>query len=323
MNAVPKAAPASGAQTMTMVRTFYAPRALVWQAWTDPKHLKEWWGPHYFTNGAVDIDLKVGGIQRIEMIGPGGTSYPMESEYREIAPPDRLVLLNRILKDESGEAQLEILTTVTFAEENGRTTLTVFEEVLKATAAAAGPLSGLEEGMNQTLDRLGHHVGSLVLAVPEDEPILWMTRIFDAPRALVWKALTEPEHLRQWWGQKNATNIVCEMDTRPGGKWRIHQRYDGPESAGGAPAGTVFKFRGEVLEVVPPEKIVQTFGMEGMFEDKIIVETLTLTEINGRTIYKVVSKFQSFEDRAGMIATGMSYGAQETMDRLGEHLRTM
>ncbi|MCW5713364.1 MAG: SRPBCC domain-containing protein [Bauldia sp.] len=302
-------------ETMTMTRTFHAPRAAVWAAWTEAEQLKAWWGPHHFSNAEVSVDLRVGGIQRIDMRGPDGASYPLASTYREIRAPERLVLLNRVMEDVTGNALFEVLTTVTFAEDRGRTTLTVVEEVMSAHEGAARHLAGMEAGMDQSLERLGAHLGSLVLAVPDDEPILWMARIFDAPRDLVWQALTDPKHAVHWWGQRAAKNVVFEMDSRPGGKWRVHQQY---------PDGQVFKFKGEVREVEAPHRIVQTFGMEDMFEDKVIVETVTLTDIgNGRTLYKVVSRFENFDDRAGMIMSGMSYGAQEMLNRLDEYVRTL
>jgi len=303
------------ARTMTMVRTFHAPRAAVRAAWTEAQQLRAWWGPHHFTNAEVNVDLRVGGSQWIDMRGPDGTSYPLASTYREIEPQERLVLLNRVMEDDAGVALFEVQTTVTFAEERGRTSVSVFEEVLNARSGAEQHLAGMEAGMDQSLERLAAHLGSIVLAVPDDEPILWMSRIFDAPRALVWQALTDPKHAVHWWGQAAAKNVVFEMDSRVGGKWRVHQQY---------PDGQVFRFRGEVREFEPPCRIVQTFGMEGMFEDKIIVETATLTDIgNGRTLYKVVSRFESFEDRAGMIMSGMSYGAQEMLGRLAEYLDTL
>jgi len=312
--AVPGILPTAG-RTSTIVRTFHAPRAAVWAAWTEAQQLKAWWGPHHFTNASVSVDLRVGGTQRIDMHGPDGASYPMASTYREISPPDRLVLHSRVMADDAGNALFEVLTTVSFAEERGRTTVTVVDEVVGASDGAAMHLAGMESGLDQSLERLGAHLGSLVLAVPDDEPILWMSRIFDAPRDLVWQALTDPRHAVHWWGQRAAKNVVFEMDSRPGGKWRVHQQY---------PDGQVFKFKGEVREVEAPHRIVQTFGMEEMFEDKIIVETVTLTDIgNGRTLYKVVSRFESFEDRAGMIMSGMSYGAQEMLNRLDEYIRTI
>jgi uncharacterized protein YndB with AHSA1/START domain len=305
-----------------LTRIYHAPKNIVWKAWTDPVALREWYGPHFFTNASASVDLKVGGRLRILMQGPDGARYPMTSTFREITPEDRLVMLNRVFEDENGAAQLEVLSTVTFTEDRGKTTVRVQEEVLKATTPAArGAAGGMEEGMVQSLERLGGHLGSLVLDLPQREPVIWISRIFNAPRELVWKALTDANHLKHWWGPRDMNTLLCEMDARPGGSWRIHQVVAAEHSIGGTPAGTVIKFKGKVLEVVPPEKLVQTFGMEDMYEGNEIVETVTLTDIgNGRTLYKSFSDAVTFEARDGVVASGMSYGANEMFERLDEYL---
>jgi len=315
---------------VVVTRIYHAPRALVWRAWTEPEHLKQWWGPHFFDVGAVDVDLRKDGKLRIEMIGPDASAPVMEAVFREITPPERLSFLASILPDERGVPQLEVLTTTTFAEENGKTIVTVRNQILRLVGEAVAAVAGMDEGWSQSLERLGGHLGSLALGVPESEPITIITRIFDAPRELMWRAMTDAEHLKHWWGPRGMTNILCEIDARPGGKWRIHQRVDAEQSPGGSPKGSVFKFLGEIREVVPPEKIVQTFGMEGMFEDQTIVETMTLTDLgNGKTLLKVVSFFEGMDDaaafasRKGMVDSGMSYGANETYQRLEEYLAKM
>jgi uncharacterized protein YndB with AHSA1/START domain len=92
----------------------------------------------------------------------------------------------------------------------------------------------------------------LQLTLPSDTEIV-MTRVFDAPRRLVFEAHSKPEHLRHWWGPREFTMALCEMDFRPGGKWRYVLR-----SARGD-----FAFRGEFREIVAPERIVWTFEFEG------------------------------------------------------------
>jgi len=96
---------------------------------------------------------------------------------------------------------------------------------------------------------------------PAGEPVVVMRRTFDAPRALVWKACTEPEQVARWWGPRRYENTVLEMDVRPGGRWRIEQR---------GPDGRVHRFKGVYHEVVMPERLVNTFIYEddaGTFED--------------------------------------------------------
>ncbi len=153
---------------------------------------------------------------------------------------------------------------------------------------------------------------TLTLTLPSDREIA-MTRVFDAPRELVFEAHTSCEHTRRWWGQRNSTMSVCEMDFRPGGSWRFVLRdTDGNE----------FGFRGEFREIVPPERIVWTFEFEGM-PGHIAVETLSLSERDGKTTLTSTSVFDSVEDRDGMLKSGMEEGARETWERLAEHLVTL
>lgn len=149
---------------------------------------------------------------------------------------------------------------------------------------------------------------------PANEPIIIMTRTFNAPRALVWEAWTNPKHVEKWWGWRDSNVVVKTMDFKPGGKWRIE---------GQGKDGTVYAFVGTYKEIVKPEKIVNTFGVEGMFDGGELVETHTFEEAGGKTLYKSVSKFDSIADRDGMLATGMETGARESMDQLDELLKTL
>ena len=109
---------------ITITRVFDAPRALVFKAWTDAAQLAQWWGPKGFTNPVCEVDLRIGGAIRIDMRSPDGHVYPMRGEFREIVPPERLVFTN-IAVDGSDKPIIEGLTTVTFAERGGKTTLTL------------------------------------------------------------------------------------------------------------------------------------------------------------------------------------------------------
>jgi uncharacterized protein YndB with AHSA1/START domain len=154
-------------------------------------------------------------------------------------------------------------------------------------------------------------INPLKVETPADEPIIIMTRTLNAPRALVWKAWTEPQHIARWWGPRSYNTKVVKQDVRVGGEWRYEQQ---------TPEGDAYVFIGRFLEVVEPEKLVNTFGVEGMFEDKTLVETHTFEERDGRTFYKSVSRFDTIEDRDGMVASGMEEGARDSMDKLEELL---
>ncbi|HYZ10426.1 MAG TPA: SRPBCC family protein [Actinomycetota bacterium] len=140
-----------------------------------------------------------------------------------------------------------------------------------------------------------------------------MTRVFDAPRELVFEAHTSGEHLRNWWGPRKYETVSAVFEFRVGGKWRIVHR--GPE-------GEEHAFRGEFREIVPPERIVWTFEYEGA-PGQVAVETLTFEEHDGKTTLTAVSDWGSEEARDAMHESGMLEGAEETWDRLEEYLQTL
>ncbi|MCX4582420.1 SRPBCC family protein [Streptomyces sp. NBC_01481] len=150
------------------------------------------------------------------------------------------------------------------------------------------------------------------LTTPSDRELV-ITRVFDAPRSLVFEAWTKPEHVRQWYGLRSLTTSVCEIDFRPGGAWRWGQT--------GADGNAVV-FSGEYKEIVPPERIVYTEIFEQM-PGPAVLTTLTFEEKDGRTTLTSTSVWPSAEVLAGAIAMGMEAGVVETYERLDEHLRTM
>ncbi len=133
-------------------------------------------------------------------------------------------------------------------------------------------------------------------------------RTFDAPRDRVWRAFTDPEQVERWWGQKNSTTKVTEMDVRPGGKWRY---------VSSAPHREDVAFYGEYLEIRPPEFIKWTFmfDVDGLGPQGG-PETHTFTDVDGKTKVTSVGHFGSVEELEGALGTGMAEGAIETWDRL-------
>ncbi|MDQ3660412.1 MAG: SRPBCC family protein [Actinomycetota bacterium] len=152
----------------------------------------------------------------------------------------------------------------------------------------------------------------LTITTPSDREIV-MTREFHAPRDLVFEAHTSCEHMSRWWGPRKYEVVSCEIDFRPGGKWRIVHR---------GPDGEDYAFHGEYREIVPPERIVWTFEFEG-FPGSVSVETMTLEEHDGRTTFTATSVYSTVEERDGMLQSGMEAGAKETMERLDEYLEIL
>ena len=136
-----------------------------------------------------------------------------------------------------------------------------------------------------------------------------MTRLFDAPRHLVWEAMSKPEHIKRWWGclGQGYSVPVCEVDLRPGGKWRFVNRHPKGEA----------EFYGEYREIVPPERVVFT-EIFAPFPDAGSLVTAVLTEENDKTRLTVTAHYPSLEVRDMVIGTGMAKGAAASYDRLEE-----
>ena len=147
--------------------------------------------------------------------------------------------------------------------------------------------------------------GTAVVTLPTDEQIL-ITREFDAPRHLVWEAWTNPELVRRWWHANRGEVTLIEIDLRVGGAWRYVMV---------TPDGMEVGFHGEYREVVPDERLVSTEVYEG-FPDGEALNTLTLTELDGRTTLEVLVRHQSKEHRDGHVNSGMEAGMQDAMDLL-------
>ena len=144
-----------------------------------------------------------------------------------------------------------------------------------------------------------------------------MTRVFDAPRELVFDAHSSCEHMSNWWGPRKYEVVSCEIDFRPGGTWRIVHRA--PEGGGEYDTPAFF---GEYREVVRPERFVWTFGFEGM-QGEPGPETYEFEEHDGKTTLTSTAEFDTIEQRDALLETGMEEGAAETWDRLDEYLREL
>jgi uncharacterized protein YndB with AHSA1/START domain len=150
---------------------------------------------------------------------------------------------------------------------------------------------------------------SNLVAEPGKQEII-ITSIIDAPRDLVFKAYTDPNAIPQWWGPRDLTTVVDQMEVRPGGVWRFVHRDAG---------GNEYGFHGVYHDVVSPERIISTFEFEGM-PGHVLLSTMIFEEQDGKTKLTDASVFQSVEDRDGMLQSGMEGGASESMDRLEELL---
>jgi uncharacterized protein YndB with AHSA1/START domain len=141
---------------MVITRLIDAPRELVFEAWTNPEHVKHWWGPNGFTNTIHEMNVKPGGVWRFMMHGPDGTDFPNKIVFNEVVRPERLTYTHSS-EDENDPNVFE--TTVTFEEQNGKTNLTM--RALFATKEERDSVTkefGALEGGKQTLNRLEEYL---------------------------------------------------------------------------------------------------------------------------------------------------------------------
>lgn len=149
------------------------------------------------------------------------------------------------------------------------------------------------------------------MSMPSDTEIVF-DRVFQAPKKLVFEVLTRPEHLKHWWGPRDQTLPVCEMDVRPGGSYRFVARKEGRPD---------IPFIGTFKEVSPYDRLVftQKVDIPGINHGEIVV-TIVLTETAGKTRMHETLTFSSRGDRDGMVNNGMERGAMDSLERLDELL---
>jgi uncharacterized protein YndB with AHSA1/START domain len=199
-----------------------------------------WWGPRGFTNTAIEMSVKPGGLWRFVMHGPDGVDYPNRVRFIEVVPNERLVYDH----GDDSDAPAMFQVTVTFERVGtGQTKLTMRSLFPTAEAVEAVKKFGAVEGGKQTLERLAEYLPHAA------GKAFTLTRTFDAPLDLVWKAHTEVEHLRHWWGPKGLAFETAKLDLRPGGTFHYSMK---------APDGSVMWGRFLYREIAPQKRLVWT-----------------------------------------------------------------
>jgi uncharacterized protein YndB with AHSA1/START domain len=152
------------------------------------------------------------------------------------------------------------------------------------------------------------NTGTLQVTTPTDREIV-LTRVFDAPRRLVFDAFSKPELLKRWFGPRGWSLTVCEVDLRVGGSWRFVLR---------GPDGKEMGMRGVYREVVPPERSVHTESFDDYPGESVV--TAVFTEQAGKTLLTATVLYSSKEIRDAVVQSGMEHGAAESYDKLAELL---
>jgi len=196
---------------ITVSRLIDAPPDLVFDAFSSPSHLANWWGPMGFTLTTHEMTFAPEGVWRFIMHGPDGRDYNNKIIFREIVRPERISYVH---PGDEGAEPVRMEVTVSFVEEEGKTRLTMrmrFQTMAERDHIVSE--YGAVEGGRETLARLGAFV------VETNETAFVISRSFDASRTLLWKALTEPERMAKWWGPKGFPVAAAKMDFRPGGRY--------------------------------------------------------------------------------------------------------
>ncbi len=303
---------------LVMTRVFDAPRERVFEVLTKPEHLAKWWGPKGVSHPIVEIDARVGGAVFLGQRGGDGAMHYEVGVVREITPPSRVVLAFHFADENRRRIPLswagvpsdwegEIVHEATLVAEGSRTRVTI--RVTGFPSEKWGEMA--KYGLAESFDRLGYAVADDMTITPTGDREILITRTFNAPRELVYEALTKVDHVKNWWGPRQYGPVSATADFRAGGHYRFAQ---------GSPEGEV-AFSGEVRES-SPERTVYVEEFEAM-PGHAAVTTVTLDERAGKTFMTVRSVYQSREDRDGMIISGMEWGARLSYLQLDEVLEGM
>lgn len=302
-------------------RTFDAPRELVWKMWTDPEHMVKWWGPNGFSVTTKKADVRPGGEWVFTMHGPDGTDYFNHIIFRELVKPDRIAYshVSGPLFD----------STVTFSEHGDQTTVDVrmvFEsaELRDRVAKEFGAI----EGLHQHLGRLGEKLTEELKKMNRADEFV-ISRVFNAPRNIVYHAWSDPNELQKWFGPKDASTFYSKGDVKPGGTYHYGMRVPALGEVWGR-----WVFR----EIVPPERLVWV----NSFSDKDggvtrhpmaptwpaeLLTTVTFEDEGGKTRVTVswIPIDASEEERNTFVAAkaSMQGGWTGTFDRCDEYLSSL
>jgi uncharacterized protein YndB with AHSA1/START domain len=312
-----KTQPAKGTadREIKITRILNAPRELVWEVWTDPKHTDKWWGPVGFTTETHEMKVQPGSKWLCTMHGPNGMDFPNEMTYTKVIKPECIVYTHTTPTFEC---------TVTFEKFSCKTKLTmsmVFasQEEYNFVVKEHGAI----EGQQQTFSRMEEY-----LAKMQEGKEFAISREFDAPRELVYKVFSEAAHLAKWWGPPGASINVKSFNFSPGGMFLYSMQ---------SPMGEMWgKF--VYCEMVTPERVVfiNSFSDKdggvtpNPFMPNWPLETLnilTLTEHNGKTtlamrggpINATEEQLQVFNSMSG----SMQQGFNGTFNQLDEYLKTV
>jgi len=284
-------------------RVFDAPRTLVFQAFTQAEHLVHWWGPKGWTLPICKLDFREGGTWHYCMKGPAGEESWGKAIYHEIHAPEYFTYEDYFSDADANVAEgmpgmnirMEFI-----AQPDGKTKIVSIAQFKSVEDIEQVLAMGMVEGLTQTWDRLEEFLTSAT----SKRPTITITRLLDAPRALVWKAHNDPKHIVHWCNAGDGwTTPFAEVDLRPGGVFRI---------GFGSPDGkNDFVYEGVYGEVVEPERVVQLLG-----EDRKVITTFV--EVDGKTQVSIELTLESVNG-----AEQQRHGWSVILENFANHVGTL
>lgn len=319
---------------IVIARTFDAPRELVWEAWTNPEHFVHWWGPFPTVNPVCEMDLRPGGKFRWVMLSPEGMQFPLTGVYSEIVKPERIVYtqslagnppawhdkLNELRGAPKGTLVPDAVVTVTFGEAAGKTQLTITTLFDSSFTAEAFRGMQMVQGWGMSLDRLARVAACIDSAHATPDHDVIVMRVFDAPRELVFKMWTDPEHLVHWVIPKGFLPPIIEhIDARTGGSLRMTMK---------AMDGNVYLSQWSFVEVTPPSRIVydELCDQNGQSFHKAR-QVVEFAEQNGKTMLTIRGRVELLPERdpqftIDVIRGGWAEGWTENFEKLAAYVAT-
>ncbi len=297
-------------------RVFHAPRALVFLAHTDVAHLAHWMSPGGFQVIHADLDLRAGGSYHYGIRGPDGSEMWGLQRFLEIVTPEKLMYIQSFSDKDRGLTRhpmaatwpLEMLTTVTFDDlGDGTTRVNIAWHPHNADDVAIATFDGARANMAGGFAGMFANLDAHLAA---SERQLAHSRLIDAPRDLVWRALTDPEHVNAWWGPNGFRNVEITQDVRVGGEWKF--TMIGPD-------GTAYPNKSTYVELIAPERLVYDCGD---FENVMFRGEITLQAIGNRTLVTLAVVVADRAFRDGLLGYALE-GGQQSLAKLAAHLTTM
>ena len=308
------------ALSMTVVGDFPVPVERLWSAFADPRQLERFWGPPGYPATFGTYEFRTGGVAHYWMTSPEGERFHGRWDFVDVDEPHRFVV-NDAFADENGEidptmppGEMTLLFESTadgsrFTAVSKSPTLEALEQVIEM---------GQVEGMRQSFAQLDtvladlrdYALGKGTVVETIDDTHVRITRAFEAPRHLIWRAHTEPDLMKQWLlGPDGWEMTITENDLVPGGSFR--QAW----APIGETAGEPFGFEGENLVVDPERRIVSTERMTGApFPANI--NDLQFDEVDSVTLLTLLITYPDMAQRDMILATGMTEGMETSYQRL-------